>query len=146
MIDKGWKIRIFTRDECSEKVKFFRAHVSPYCVYGLTAAIRSKISTGFWSQSFRQKNAQEALPNLPLCASFWRRVWLQKPVETFLCVVRIRSEYVKHFPRSGKCIAVWFMNVRSTKHSLLKERWLSSGFFEIQICEALPSFFDFRSA
>ena len=33
-----------------------------------------KFYTGLWSQTLRQKNAQEALPNLPLCASFWRRV------------------------------------------------------------------------
>ena len=98
-----------------------------------------KFYTGLWSQTLHQKNAQEALPNLPLCASFWRRVWLQKPVESFLCVGRICSEYVKHSPRSGKYSALWCMTIRHTKHFLLKEKWLSNDFFEIQVSEGLPN-------
>ena len=49
---------------------------------------------------------------------FWQRLWLQKAVENFLYVVRIRSGYVKHSSRSGKCSALWIMTVRSTKHFL----------------------------
>ena len=52
---------------------------------------------------------------------FWQRLWLQKPLENFLCVVSIRFEYIKHSPRSGECCALWIMTVRSTKHFLLKE-------------------------
>ena len=73
------------------------------------------------------------------CTDFWQRFWLQKPVENFLCVVCIRSGYVKHSPRSGKYSALWFMTVLPTKHFLLKEKWLSSEFFEIQVSEALPN-------
>ena len=49
---------------------------------------------------------------------FWQRLWLQKAVENFLYVVRIRSGYVKHSSRSGKCSALWIMTVWSTKHFL----------------------------
>ena len=70
------------------------------------------------SSEFFEIQVSEALPNLPLCASFWWRLWLQKPVENFLCVVRIRSEYVKQSPRSGEYSALWFMTVRPTKHFL----------------------------
>ena len=91
------------------------------------------------SSTFFEIQVSEALPNLPLCASFWRRLWLQKPIENFLCVVSIRSEYIKHSPRSGEYSALWFMTVRPTKHFLLKEKWLSSEYFEIQVFEALPN-------
>ena len=78
---------------------------------------------------------------LSFCVGFWHRLWLQKPVETFPCVVRIRSEYVKHSSsRSGKCSARWIMAVRSTKHFLWKEKCLSSGFLKcksLKLCQSL---------
>ena len=89
-------------------------------------------SWGFWS-SARLQNV------LSLCVSFWLRHWFEKLVENFLCVVRIRSEYVKHSPRSGECSALWFMTVRPTKHFLLKEKRLSSGFLKVKslkLCQA----------
>ena len=85
---------------------------------------------------------------------FWQRLWLQKSVENFPRVVRIRSRYVKHSSRSGKCSALWIMTVRPTNHFLLQEKWLSSRFLKIQflkLCRALHSVwvfgedFDFRS-
>ena len=72
---------------------------------------------------------------LSFCVSFWQRIWLQNPVENFLCVVRIRSEYVKHFTGSQKCSALWIKIVWLTKHFLLKEKWLSSGFFKFKSLE-----------
>ena len=76
---------------------------------------------------------------LPFCVSFWRRLWLQKPVENFLCVVRIHSEYVKRSPISGKRSARWIMTAQPTKHFLLKEKWLSSEFLKfesLKLCQA----------
>ena len=76
---------------------------------------------------------------LSFCVGFWHRLWLQKPVETFPCVVRIRSEYVKHSSRSGKCSARWIMTVRSTKQFSWKEKCLSSGFLKcksLKLCQA----------
>ena len=55
---------------------------------------------------------------LSFCVGFWQRLWLQKPAENFSCVVRIRSEYVKHSPRSGGCSALWAMTVQPMKHFL----------------------------
>ena len=57
----------------------------------------------------------------------------------FSCVTRIRSAYVKHSPRSGKCSALWIMTVRPAKHFLLKEKWLWSGFLKfksLKLCQA----------
>ena len=89
------------------------------------------------------KKHTEGLPKSRIfchfCVVFWRRLWLQKPVDKFLCVVSIRWEHVKHFPRLEKCSAHWIRTVRLTKHFLLKEKWLSSEFFEIQVSEALPN-------
>ena len=70
------------------------------------------------SSEFYEIQVSEALPNLPPCASFWRRLWLPKPIEKFLCVVWIRFECVKHSPRSWKDSALWFMTVRPIKQSL----------------------------
>ena len=41
----------------------------------------------------------------------------------FSCLVCIRSDYVKHSPRSGKCSAFWIEALRPTKHFLVKEKW-----------------------
>ena len=54
----------------------------------------------------------------PLFVGLWRRVWLQKPVENISCVVRVRSEYIKHSPRSGEYGVLWIMTVRQTNHFL----------------------------
>ena len=54
----------------------------------------------------------------PLFVGLWRRVWLQKPVENISCVLRVRSEYIKHSPRSGEYGALWIMTVRQTNHFL----------------------------
>ena len=96
-----------------------------------------KFSKGFWSQSLCQKKFISEAVSISMifcrfCMCFWRRLWLQKPVENFLCVVRIRFEYVKHFLRPGKCSALWIMTVRPTKHFLLKEKWPSSGFLKLK--------------
>ena len=90
--------------------------------YASVSANLSKICTFLWPSSVAKNAVQgsqppisssvlnngslkiqvsEALQNLPPCASFWRRLWLQKLVENFLCVVRIRSEYVKHSSNQG---------------------------------------------
>ena len=49
---------------------------------------------------------------------FWRRLSLQKPLEKFSRIERIRSGYVKYFPRSVECSAFWIMAVWPTKHFL----------------------------
>ena len=90
------------------------------------------------SESF-EIQVLEALLNLTICAFFWWGLWLQKPVENFLCVARIHSEYVKPFPITGECSARWIMTVRPTKHLLLKEKWLSSEFLKfksLKLCQA----------
>ena len=60
----------------------------------------------------------EALSSSPLFVGLWRRVWLQKPIENISCVVRVRSEYIKHSPRSGEYGVLWIMTVRQTNHFL----------------------------
>ena len=115
-----------------------------------------KFSMGFFRVDFLNSSlgSSAKLQNiLSFCASFWQRLWLQKPVKNFSYVVRIRSEYVKHSPSSGKYNALWFMTVRPTKHFLWKEKWLSSGFLKfksLKLCQAPHSVWvlaktDFRS-
>ena len=60
----------------------------------------------------------EALSSSPFCVGLWRRLWLQKPIETFSRVIRIRSEYVKRSPGSGEYSALWIMTVHQTSHFL----------------------------
>ena len=43
---------------------------------------------------------------------FWQILWLQTPVENFLCVVSIRSEYSKHSPRSPEHSALRMVFIR----------------------------------
>ena len=122
-----------------------------------------KISAGFWSQRLRQKVTQNdrtfwsltelqkpqlqkstrksaRLQNvLSFCVSFWLRHWFEKLVENFLCVVRIRSEFVKHSTGSEEYSALWMMTLWLTKHFLLQEKWLSSGFLKfksLKLCQA----------
>ena len=112
------------------------------CMYGT----HEKFSTGVWSQSLCQKPTHfvsEALPKSRIfchfCVGFWRRLWLQKSVDKFLCVVSIRCEHVKHSPRLEKSSAHWIRTVRLTKHFLLKEKWLLSGFLKcksLKFCHA----------
>ena len=98
-----------------------------------------KFSPGFWNQSLCQKPTHfvsETLPSFRIFCYFvlifWKRLWLQTPLQNFSCVTRIRSEYVKHSPRSEKCNALCIMTVRPTKHFLLKNKWLSSGFLKFK--------------
>ena len=77
---------------------------------------KSDFRVDFWMSSLWSSAKLQNI--LSFCVSFWRRLWLQKPVENFLCVVRIRFEYVKHSPRSGEYSALWIMTVRRTKHFL----------------------------
>ena len=102
-----------------------------------------KFSTSFWSQSLRQKPTQKWQNILGFGRAsktkFWRRLWLQEPVENFLCVVSIFHEHVKHSPKLEKCTAHWIGTVQLTKHFLLKEKWLSSGFLKcksLKLCHA----------
>ena len=44
----------------------------------------------------------EALSSSPFCVGLWRRLWIQKHIETFSRVIRIRSEYVKRSPGLGE--------------------------------------------
>ena len=64
---------------------------------------KSDFRVDFWNSSIWSSVKLQNI--LSFCVSFWRRLWLQKPVENFLCVVCIHTEYVKRSPISGKCSA-----------------------------------------
>ena len=87
---------------------------------------KSDFRVDFWNSSLWSFAKPQNI--LSFCVSFWRRLWLQKSVENFLCVVRIRSEYVKHSTGSGKCSALWIMTLRSTKYILFDKMYVSSLF------------------
>ena len=78
---------------------------------------KSDFRVDFWNSSFWSSAKLQNI--LPFYVGFCQRLWLQKPLENFLCIVRIRSEYVKHSPRLGECSALWIMGVRPMKHFLL---------------------------
>ena len=61
---------------------------------------KSDFRVDFWNSSFW--SFAKLQNSLTFCVGFCQGLWLQKTLENFLCVVRIRSEYVKHFPRSGE--------------------------------------------
>ena len=98
--------------------------------YGLLKSKSSTKTNTKWQNILDFGRASETK-----CVFFWRRLWLQKPVENFLCVARTRCEHVKHSPRLERCNAHWIRTARPTKHFLLKEKWLSSGFFKFKSLE-----------
>ena len=69
-----------------------------------TGSIRTPIR---WTSDF----GGHPYKNMGISSKKWRP-WLQKFVENFLCAARIRFDFVKHSPRSGKSSALWFMTVR----------------------------------
>ena len=63
-----------------------------------------RLSSGFLNV-MSLKLCQASEYSIILC-EFLAKTLTQKPVENFLYVVHIRSEYVKHSPRSGECSAL----------------------------------------
>ena len=111
----------------------------PTCTSSLFQKRQKRLSERFHLTSPKSLRVDRAIQRQSTCVFVWRRLWLQKPVDKFLCVVSIRYEYAKHSPRLKKYSALWVVTVRPTKHLLLKKKWLSGGFLKfkhVKLCQA----------